>query len=64
MKKMKKITIILLMITILIASASCTKEKDSKDKKITIGIIQLADNGAFTDMREGFISQLRELGYS
>lgn len=64
MKKMKKITIILLMITILIASASCTKEKDSKDKKITVGIIQLADNGAFTDMREGFISQLRELGYS
>jgi putative ABC transport system substrate-binding protein len=29
----------------------------------TIGIIQLADNGAFTDMREGFLDRLRELGY-
>ena len=28
-----------------------------------IGIIQMADNGAFTDMREGFIDRMRELGY-
>ena len=26
-----------------------------------IGIIQMADNGAFTDMREGFIDRMREL---
>jgi putative ABC transport system substrate-binding protein len=26
--------------------------------------VQLADNGAFTDMREGFIARMRELGYS
>jgi putative ABC transport system substrate-binding protein len=32
-------------------------------KQRTIGIIQLADNGAFTDMREGFLEKLRELGY-
>ena len=29
-----------------------------------IGIIQMADNGAFTDMREGFIDRMRELGYT
>lgn len=28
-----------------------------------VGIIQLAENGAFTDMREGFISRMRDLGY-
>ena len=31
---------------------------------IHVGIIQMADNGAFTDMREGFIDHLRELGYT
>ena len=29
-----------------------------------IGIIQMADNGAFTDMREGFMDRMRELGYT
>ena len=30
---------------------------------IRVGIIQMADNGAFTDMREGYIDHMRELGY-
>jgi len=30
----------------------------------SIGIIQLAENGAFTDMREGFLDKLKELGYT
>ena len=30
----------------------------------SIGIIQLAENGAFTDMREGFLEKLNELGYT
>jgi putative ABC transport system substrate-binding protein len=29
----------------------------------TIGIIQLADNGAFTEMREGFLARMKALGY-
>ncbi|MBE5769436.1 MAG: ABC transporter substrate-binding protein [Clostridiales bacterium] len=29
-----------------------------------VGIIQMADNGAFEDMREGYIDQMRALGYS
>lgn len=32
-------------------------------KVYKIGIIQLIENGAFTDMREGFIARLDELGY-
>lgn len=34
------------------------------DDVIRVGIIQMADNGAFTDMREGFIDRMRELGYT
>lgn len=34
------------------------------DDMIQVGIIQMADNGAFTDMREGFIDRMRELGYT
>lgn len=33
------------------------------DDMIHVGIIQMADNHAFTDMREGFIDHMRELGY-
>ncbi len=33
------------------------------DDPINVGIIQMADNGAFTDMREGFMDRMRELGY-
>jgi putative ABC transport system substrate-binding protein len=31
---------------------------------VRVGIVQLIDNGAFADMREGFIDRMRELGYS
>lgn len=30
----------------------------------TVGIVQLIDNGAFTDMRDGFIDRIRALGYT
>lgn len=33
-------------------------------EKLTVGIVQMADNGAFTDMREGFLNRLEELGYT
>lgn len=32
-------------------------------KPLTVGIVQLAENGAFADMRQGFIDHMRELGY-
>ena len=31
---------------------------------IQVGIVQLIENGAFTDMREGFIARMRDLGYT
>lgn len=34
------------------------------DDPIHVGIIQMADNGAFTHMREGFIDHMRDLGYT
>ncbi len=33
-------------------------------KSVKIGIVQLADNGAFTEMREGYLNRLKELGYT
>lgn len=33
------------------------------DKVYKVAVVQLADNGAFTEMREAFIQRMRELGY-
>lgn len=56
---MKK-TIAMLLTLILTLSCSLALA----DAPIHVGIIQMADNGAFTDMREGFIDRMRELGYT
>lgn len=34
------------------------------DGSYNVAIVQLVDNGAFTEMREAFIQQMRDLGYS
>ena len=56
---MKK-TIAMLLALILTLTCSLALAEDV----IRVGIIQMADNGAFTDMREGFIDRMRELGYT
>lgn len=56
---MKK-TIAMLLTLILTLTCSLAFAEDM----ISVGIIQMADNGAFTDMREGFIDRMRELGYT
>ena len=33
-------------------------------RQLKVGIIQMIENGAFNDMREGFIQELRDKGYS
>lgn len=38
--------------------------QDGEKKVYKIGIVQLAENGAFKEMREGFLNRLNELGYS
>lgn len=37
--------------------------KDASSDKLKIGVIQMIENGAFNDMREGFIEGLAENGY-
>jgi putative ABC transport system substrate-binding protein len=64
---MKKILAILLISTLLLTAVGCSTETapgNASAGVIQVGFIQLADNGAFTDMREGFIARMRELGYT
>lgn len=64
---MKKILGILLISVLLPAFAGCSQNNQPKGgasaDAVQVGIVQLMDNGAFTDMREGFINRMRELGY-
>ena len=58
---MKKL---LALVTALILTLSIASFANAEAAKTyTVGIIQMADNGAFTDMREGYIARMRELGY-
>ena len=63
MKKTIAILLTLLTLTLLVAGCGGNDSAATGDKQLTIGIVQLADNGAFTEMREGFINRMRELGY-
>lgn len=57
MKKVLALAAILVLI--LLASSNALAEKPIK-----AAIVQLVENGAFKDMREGFIARMRELGYT
>ncbi|MPM34371.1 hypothetical protein SDC9_80954 [bioreactor metagenome] len=75
---MKKLFTILLACALLLTAAGCggaassatptpsasAAPSEAPAKVLQVGIIQLVDNGAFADMREGFIARLRELGYT
>ncbi|AGA69000.1 ABC-type uncharacterized transport system, periplasmic component [Desulfitobacterium dichloroeliminans LMG P-21439] len=65
---MKKTLIGFLISILLLAAVGCSSETTPQSKAssdaIQVGLVQLADNGAFTDMREGFTNKMRELGYS
>lgn len=42
----------------------CAKEESGESTdKLKIGVIQMIENGAFNDMREGFIEELKAKGY-
>lgn len=67
MKFFRKIALLLAAALTLSAFAGCAQSGSSGGQggdKLTVGIVQLVDNGAFEDMREGFIARLRELGYT
>lgn len=56
-----KITAIFAVLCMLLTLfAGCSQQKADK---INIGMIQMIENGAFNDMREGFIQQMKDKGY-
>ena len=68
----KAISILLALVLIVGCFAACGKTNTTDtagtsprdtDKVYKIAVVQLADNGAFTEMREAFIARMRELGY-
>jgi putative ABC transport system substrate-binding protein len=67
---MKTAPLIISLFAVL-AAASCARADSGAagvsaegGKTYTVGIIQLADNGAFTDMRNGFLDKMKDLGYT
>jgi putative ABC transport system substrate-binding protein len=52
-----------LLFTVVLLPAFSTGKREAANNSFKIGIIQLAENGAFTDMRTGFLSRMEELGY-
>lgn len=65
---MRKVLAILLACVLLLATVGCGGQDEQDNQAVAqalqVGIVQLADNGAFTDMRGGFINRMRELGYT
>lgn len=59
----KRIMCAALAATMLAGLAACTDTKSSRGK-IKVGVIQLIENGAFNDMRDGFVEELRAKGYT
>lgn len=71
MKKFLSVLLVVLLIALTFASCKTAEPgKTTQDEgtnttgnKYKVAIVQLADNGAFTEMREAFITKMRDLGY-
>ena len=62
MKKTKRIlTLLLTALLLVLTFASCGSEDPSARK---VGVVAMIENGAFTDMRDGIIEQLKAEGYT
>jgi putative tryptophan/tyrosine transport system substrate-binding protein len=57
---MKKILALAAALVLVLLTASCALAEEP----LKVAIVQLVENGAFKDMREGFIARMRELGYT
>lgn len=67
MKKITKtLTLLALSLCLMLSLIGCggAPADGAVDEKLTVGVVQLIDNGAFEDMSEGFIARLQELGYT
>lgn len=57
---MKKILALAAALVLVLFTSSCALAEEP----LKVAIVQLVENGAFKDMREGFIARMRELGYT
>lgn len=72
MKNFKKLMAMAVSVVMVMGASACSsgssttsssKAEDTKTEKIKVGIVQMADNGAFTDMRNGFIAEMNAKGF-
>lgn len=64
LKKVVAAALTLAMTLSLVACSSSGSGDDTEGKTLKVGIIQTIENGAFDAMRDGFIQELRDQGYS
>lgn len=69
-KRLKKLLALALAGAMLFGLTACGGSQDNAEQggqangeKLQIGVIQMIDNGAFEDMREGFLQELQDKGY-
>ena len=73
MRKMKKVLSVLATVVMVAALTACggngksgsaTDKKDTNgDGKVKVGIVSMIENGAFMDMKEGIVAELKAQGY-
>ncbi|MDR1605131.1 MAG: ABC transporter substrate-binding protein [Gracilibacteraceae bacterium] len=68
--RVKVFAVVTALLLAVLSGVGCAREAvapagdGAAGKVYKIGIIQLAENGAFTEMREGFLNRFGELGYA
>lgn len=63
-KLFKKAACAVLAATMMTGLVACQNSGSANNGKIKVGVIQLIENGAFDDMKAGFIEELRAKGYT
>lgn len=64
MKSMKKILVALLTAVAAVAMFTACGSSEGKSDTRKVGIVAMIENGAFTDMRDGIMEQLKAEGYT